>query len=647
MPFARIGEQNEGDAWMSSGVPSMLLTGLAQTRGLDIVGTERLNDALKRRGGTSFASLDKSAAADVARYAGAGAVVVGSIVRAGTEIRIDAQLEDLSSGRVIVAHSVRGTDLFALVDDLAARIRTGIGDTREVKRVAEVSTSSLEAYRLYSLGVDAFGNTRMDEAQQRLEAAVAIDPAFAEAYQALSAIMSFRGLARPQREYLAKAAQHADRLSERKQLQLKAQLARAVGNWAEAEDAVDELLAKFPDDRQGYLMAARFYSPTPGRPGNPQKLLRILSAGVTALPNTPNTHNAYGYGLLEAGRYPEAIREFETYVALAPREPNPYDSLADGYLLAGDAARAVESYSRALTIDPTFHASRNGRAWSLAALGRYDEAIAEKPPIPSVRAFILARAGRYNDAAKTIAAGIQESVRNEDVPEQVWMLFASSTLAIELKDYQRALRDIQSAHGMLAGMPEEPRRAAVRLENLLSGVAQLGAGRADIARTYLDAERRLGEPAGEIDRWWSKALEGEIALADGDFQKASSAFAAGEPTGRMWFALQQRTVTLLANDLMLRDGPARVAQARGDLAGAIQIYRRLLVYDRDQKWVATFQPRYVFEIARLLEQRGEIQQARVEYERFLGLWKTADPDLPELAEARRAVDQPSTSSGYP
>ena len=237
-----------------------------------------------------------------------------------------------------------------------------------------------------------------------------------------------------------------------------------------------------------------------------------------------------------------------------------------------------------------------------------------------------------------MALGIQEAVRNEDVPEQAWLLFASSTLAIELEEYQRALVDIQSARGMLAGMPEEPRRVAVRLANLLSGVAQLGAGRIDIARTYLDAERRLGEPAGEVERWWSKALEGEIALADGDLPKASAAFSAGEPTGRMWFAVGQRTAALLANDLKLRDGPARVARARGDLAGAIQIYRRLLVYDRDQKWVATLQPRYVFEIARLLEQRGEIQQARVEYERFLGLWKTADPDLPELAEAKRAVD---------
>ena len=306
----------------------------------------------------------------------------------------------------------------------------------------------------------------------------------------------------------------------------------------EAEATVDELLAKFPDVFEGYLNATFLHTPRPGRSGNLPKLLRILSAGVTVLPNTPNTHNIYGYALLEAARYPEAIREFDTFVALAPREPNPHDSLGDGHLLAGEAARAVDSYSRALTIDPTFHVSRNGRAWSLAALGRYDEAIAERPTIQSFRAFILARAGMYNDAAKAIALGTQEAVQNEDVYEQVWLLLASSTLAIEREEYQRALVSIQSARGILAGMPEERRRVAVRLANLLSGVAQLGAGRIDIARTYLDAERRLGEPAGEVERWWSKALEGEIALAEGDLPKATAAFSAGEPTGRMWFVVR-------------------------------------------------------------------------------------------------------------
>ena len=75
----------------------------------------------------------------------------------------------------------------------------------------------------------------------------------------------------------------------------------------------------------------------------------------------------------------------------------------------------------------------------------------------------------------------------------------------------------------------------------------------------------------------------------------------------------------------------------GNLSGAIDTYRRLLKYGPDQKWVALFEPRYVLEIARLLNQKGDKAGARLEYQRFLDFWKHADPDLPELAEARRAL----------
>ena len=174
----------EDVAWMSRGVPNMLLTGLAQTRGLDIVSAQRLHEAIRQTGRDSLASLDQSQIADVARRAGAGAVVVGSIVKAGSEIRIDAQLEDLSSGRVLAADSVRGTDLFALVDQLAARIRDGVGlrDAASIRHVADVSTSSLEAYRFYSEGLTAYNNTRAADARALFEKAVTIDPTFAQAY---------------------------------------------------------------------------------------------------------------------------------------------------------------------------------------------------------------------------------------------------------------------------------------------------------------------------------------------------------------------------------------------------------------------------------------------------------------------------------
>ena len=116
----------------------------------------------------------------------------------------------------------------------------------------------------------------------------------------------------------------------------------------------------------------------------------------------------YAYALLGAGRYEDALREFEAYVRVAPREPNPFDSLGEAYVVMGVLDRAVESYSRALTIDPTFAGSHIGRAWSLASLGRYDDAILEQSPQSlvaswsSVRALVLSRVGRYREADQAI-----------------------------------------------------------------------------------------------------------------------------------------------------------------------------------------------------------------------------------------------------
>ena len=77
-------------------------------------------------------------------------------------------------------------------------------------------------------------------------------------------------------------------------------------------------------------------------------------------------------------------------------------------------------------------------------------------------------------------------------------------------------------------------------------------------------------------------------------------------------------------------------KVRGDLAGAIDAYRRLLGPATQHNFAAMLEPRHVLELARLLEQAGDRTAARQEFQRFLDLWKNADAGLPELAEARRA-----------
>ena len=646
MPFDNL-SGGQDMAWLSKGVPSMLLTGLAQTHGLDIVSGQHLQDVIRQMGASNLETLGRDAFAEVARQAGAGAIVVGGISKAGSEIRIDAQLEDLASGRVLVAESVRGTDLFVLVDQLAAQIRDGIGfrDATGIRKVSDVSTTSREAFQLYSQGVDALFNTRMDDAQNLLERAVAIDPTFAGAYLELADASRFRGLLDLEREYLRKAAEHIDRLGERQRLALAAQSALASGDSAATARAVDELIAKYPDTDRAYGLAAQLYAEVTGLIHDPAKLLTTTAAGAAALPKSMVTHGLYAYALLGAGRYEEALGEFEAYVRVAPREPNPFDSLGEAKFVMGEPDQAIESYSRALTIDPTFAGSRIGRLWSLASLGRYDDAILEKPPQyllanwSSIRAFVLSRVGRYREADRAVEAGRREAEIGENVGEQGNILLLSSLLAIEREQYGRALQDCDSAERMFARLPEKKRRVGLVLVHLMSGIAEVRAGHIEQARRHLEMQERLVNSSVEPENWWHNALVGEIALAAGDLGRAASAFSAGEPSRKMWWTTRYSNLSILANNLISRDGLARVATAQGDLARAIQIYRQLLSYGPDQKWASVFEPRYVLQIARLLERSGEKQASLKETERFLNFWKRADSGLPEIAEARRAVER--------
>ena len=644
MHFQHAGAQDSDTAWLAGGVPSMLVTGLAQTRGLEIVSERRLLQALAQSGEASLASLDKEQAADVARRAGAGAIVVGTIFRSGSEIRIDAQVEDLTNGRVLAARSVRGTDVFALVDQLSSDIRevVGFGDAPDVRNVANVSSTSLEAYRLYSAGAEAGSNARYRDAEKLLKSAVAIDPGFAEAYLHLAAVAGALGDKNMHDEYFRLALEHADRLSERHRLLVDMQIAMNKRDHPRVKRMLDDVLSKYPDLEEAYHIALQLYHSGDPPQQDKQRLIEITSAGVAVLPLSTHTRNAHGYALLAVGRYAEAIREFEVYARMAPREPNPHDSIGEAYLRMGDAEQAVAAYSRALTIDATFTPSHNMRAWSLAVLGRYDAALAEPVDQAHLRGVILSRAGRYREAEQVLAEGQTQAAARGDVSRSGSLRLVVALLALERNDHARALRDIPVAVKRFSGLPEHLGHLSLLLPRLLSGIAHIQAGRVGQAVAELEAQGRVPTGRTDVERSWRRSLEAEIALARGDLPKAATLFTASEPPARLLDPMLVVT-SVLFNDLPSRDGLARVAIARGDLDEAISRYRALLLYSPESKWMAPFEPLYVLQIARLLEKKGDRKAALSEYQRFLELWKGADADLPQLAESKRAIARLTTN----
>jgi tetratricopeptide (TPR) repeat protein len=257
-----------------------------------------------------------------------------------------------------------------------------------------------------------------------------------------------------------------------------------------------------------------------------------------------------------------------------------------------------------------------------------------------MKAFILSRAGRYRDAENMLSHEL-ELAHTDGAQERVagaHLLVA--ILAIEQRAYERALGQIAMAEESVGSLPPSRKRRYLVAGDMLGGIAELKLGYIDRAKSRFDllTKRYASDHQGE--RWWRSVLQAEIALASGDGRQAIRTYEDAEAAKTVKITMMPNAVTwIMASNLPFRDGIARAKAAQGDLAGAIDAYTKLLTPGPHQKWIGLYEPRYVLEIARLLDRTGDKVGARTEYQRFLHLWENADSDLLELAEARRGSRQ--------
>jgi uncharacterized membrane protein len=78
----------------------------------------------------------------------------------------------------------------------------------------------------------------------------------------------------------------------------------------------------------------------------------LREKGFPGLHESESDTNALGYALLGKGANESAIQVLRLNAETHPRSANVHDSLGEAYLAAGNKALAIESYRKALAIDP-------------------------------------------------------------------------------------------------------------------------------------------------------------------------------------------------------------------------------------------------------------------------------------------------------
>jgi tetratricopeptide (TPR) repeat protein/predicted Ser/Thr protein kinase len=637
MHFENVKDSQDTDK-VGEMISELLITGLSESEYMRVVSSQRLFDILKMMGREGIKVVDKTVASDVARKAQAKYMLLGKVFSTEPDLIITCQLVDVQTGNVVSSERIagpNGANIFSLVDSLSYEIRRdlpvpALARKGVEKPVADITTHSPEALRLYLEGVELHRKLYMKEAAEKLEQATRIDTTFASAYRWLAVCYSSLHDAAKARETIKKAANFSDRVSKKEKLLIDAFDQLFHAKVREAEQTLKEMVKLYPEEKIAYRTLGLV-----SRVLNLHEEAIVWYNQVIQLDSLDKeAYNSLAYVYDRAGRYEEAVQSINKYIQLAPGEANPYDTRGDIYARHAEVDKAIESYKKALEIKPDFESSIEKLGLMHLYKREYDTAEkyfvqygeaggkATKSMSRFDLAFIPMTKGKYELALTMLRQGIAADQLDKLAFPQLEKHQHAALLHIERKDYESALRSAeQMVQLMASAFPE-----AVYAAKSNQGYVLVQAGRMEEAEKILREVSELAKDKTEGEKYMLRLLEVLIEFNKGETDQALKDAQA--------LAERQK------NDYPINFWLAHIYLETGMIGEAVEKLQELSnwsILGTVRNSTLSLKAAYLLGVA--YEKSGWDNRAIEKYKEILDIWKDADPWIPELKDARERLDQ--------
>jgi len=660
--IAVIGFKNQtGDKafdYLQEAIPNLLITNLEQSRYLRVTTWERLRDLIRQTGKEEVELIDRDLGFELCRMDGIDAIVLGSFIKAGDMFATDVKVLDVSTKSLLNSASSKGEGVRSIlekqIDELSKEISRGVGiSERKIEavplRIVDVTTSSMEAYNYFLRGREDYEKFYYDEARQFLEKSVELDPNFAVAYLWLAWTYGVLGDTKARNEVYEKAKTLSDRATEKERLYIEAAYARTIERNPEKRYKILKHLAeKYQKEKRVHRDLAKYYDDKKLY----DKALEEYNKALELDPDYGDALNLLAYMHSDMGNYEKALEYFNRYASVSPGDANPLDSVAEIYFRMGRLDKAIAKYKKALEVKPDFFLSFWRIAYISALKENYDQAMEwndkyiAAAPSPGMRAnglwwksFFHYWLGSLGQALRGLQSVLDLAESIEFEAGKAWTEWMIALVYYDKGELELSRKYIKDWFDFyLTNSPAYKPYYTAEYDFLL-GLLDLKQGQIGSAKLRLAEMKSLLpeiNPANKAQiTFRHDLLYGEILLSEGEVEKAIAFCNKASPLGKP--PLIQ--MIFLHNIPFLKDVLARAYQQKGDLDKAIVEYELLITFDPNREERYLIHPKYYYRLAKLYEEKGLIEKAIEHYQKFLNLWKDADPDIQEVIDAKKRLTQ--------
>jgi eukaryotic-like serine/threonine-protein kinase len=230
---------------------------LEQSPFLNLVSDEKVRETLKYMGLSPDERVTKSRGLEICQRENIKAMLVGSIASLGSHYVVDLDAINSQSGERLASEQVEVESKERVLDEVGkavSRLREKFGESltsiqKFDRPLKEATTSSLEALKEYSAGVQKMSEGRETEAIPYYRRATELDPNFALAYDRLGAVYANLGESEMASANEQKAYALRDRVSERESLSItRGYHWMVTGDLDKEMEAEEMALQEYPRD---------------------------------------------------------------------------------------------------------------------------------------------------------------------------------------------------------------------------------------------------------------------------------------------------------------------------------------------------------------------------------------------------------------